>query len=389
MRTNLILAILAALLALPTWRTCAAKEYVAINVATLPVMFPGFNPDAVTRIRIAARKSEEDLQKVPEEQRNDVQGFDQLTFRRGPDGWVLENTALAGLQLEPGVVNRDILDHVAAIRVDKESVLTDSADEAYRKERHLDVEQSIQISCEAVTAGADGKPQARPLAALRLGRAADQGKESEGAVSGYFVVRSDSEKHLKKVVLYEPNEIWRVSLRLSDWVKKKIHEFLPSEVESFHLQNIHGELAVRRKPGSASSWVAIPEKSPKGVGPVRQGEIDQLVEAYRIIRADSFGTRAKIAADMSPVDRNGAGNEAIVTATLRSGEVYQLWVGPLPRGTQRRVAVASNNNFRFWLHQAHAQPFTRRVYDFFDPAPAKKPGEEKGSKENEENKEGK
>lgn len=349
MKTNIILTVIALGLAYPCWRTFDAERVEDFrNYEEIPLLFPGFSPSLVRFIQLERKKPEEQLANLPPDQH-----FDRLVFERIDTGWVLRNSAqFDGLELDPDLIDRDILDHISALRLDKETVVPEEqVDEQFRTENQLTKETGIFITCLR-------DPQTR-IVELILGKSTKQGKTGE-AIHGYYV--RDANKS-KEVVLYEPpNRYWDLKLRESDWAKKKIHQFLMSDVATFYLRNAMGSAGFKRKAGSEQTWEPIPEQCPKDVGAVRQGEVSNLVPHFLSVEAQSF-KRVKIEADKA---KDGVRVE--VRATLRSGEEYVLWIGREVPGQPESFAVSNVNRFQFGMANFHITPFRdQNPAKLFDP----------------------
>ena len=263
MRLNLYLAILALALAWPCWATLEAErieDYT--SVAEIPKMFPGFNPDLVNVVRLRRRRPEDEIteQQLPPEQH-----FHELVFVRNPAGWVLVNhDKFSGLELQPDLIARDILEHVEAIRVDPETLVpAEKVTEEFRKLNNLTEETGTFIDCRR-------GPQGPILAELILGVSTKLGRGDGAGIDAYFV---RDKSHTKEVVLYEPQgKYWQVSMQATDWAKKAIHRFLLSEVASFSYKNELGQASLTKKPGSDATWIADQANcSTKGITAGRQG----------------------------------------------------------------------------------------------------------------------
>jgi len=340
MKTNLILVLLSLLLGVPCYLTLRAEEMDYRSRASIPYLFPGFVPSNVTIIQVHKRKSEEEIQAQSLE---GPQQFEMLAFARQADGWVLANTEYKGLPVQSSAIDRNILDHIKEIRIDKETLLKQDASPEYRQENQLTPETGIVVQCKIGAQGPD-------VATLVRGKSTSEAG-AEGSLDGYLVSRPDRPR---EVVLYEPrNRRWQLSLRSSDWLNKRIHEFTMSNVESFYYKNAFGSAGFRKKPGSDATWIAVkdqcrkewvekgvPTQGPFGsIDAVRQQEVTNLISRFTKVTAENYG-RGKI-----DVDTVGAKIE--VRVKLKTGEEYSVWVKAKSHDTNTRMCVSSERAFLF------------------------------------------
>ena len=347
MRTNLILLLLSALLGVPCYLTLQAEEIDYRSRASIPLLFPGFVPGNVSIIQIHRRKSEEEIQ-AQSLQGN--QQFEMLAFERQADGWMLANTEYKGLPVESRAIDRDILDHIKEIRIDTETLLKQDASAEYRQENLLTPETGIVVQCKI-------GPQGPDVATLVLGKSTSQ-EAKDGALEGYLVSRPDRPR---EVVLYEPrNRRWQLSLRSSDWLDKRIHEFTMSNVESFYYKNGFGSADFQKKPGSDATWIAVKDQcSVDKIEAVRQQEVTNLISRFTKVTAESYG-RGKI-----DVDTVGAKIE--VRVKLKTGEEYSVWIKAKSHDSNTRMCVSSERNFLFAWGDIWVDAFgDKNPQDLFD-----------------------
>jgi hypothetical protein len=327
MKTNWILFAVGLLLWIPCYFTLQSEEMNYRARDSIPFLFPGFVPDNVRLIQLQQRKSEEEIKA------QNLQGaaqFEMLAFERGADGWLLANTEYQGLPVRSGMIDRNILDHLKQIRIDAGTLIKQDATPEFLKLNQLTPETGIVVQCKLGRQGPD-------VATLVLGKSTKQGDKT-GELDGFLVSRPDRPR---EVVLYEPKtKRWDISLRGTDWLDKRIHEFTMSNVESFYFRNAFGSAGFRKKPGSDATWVAIEKQcSLKKIDAIRQQEVTNLIDRFTTVTADSYG-RGKI-----EVDTVGAKLE--IRVKLKTGEEYSVWVKAKSHNSNARMCVSSERKFLF------------------------------------------
>jgi hypothetical protein len=347
MWTNLTLLCLAVVLGFPCYYVLKSDEMDVTLTRDIPRMFPGFVPENIGIIEIQRRKPQAEIEA---EKLEGPQQYEGLMFTRTADGWALANTDKAGLAVDPAAVDRDLLDHLVDIRIDRESLVSQEADAEYLRERDLTPESGTVIQCKI-------GPQGPIAATLILGKSTKKGEQA-GAIDAYHVARPDRPR---EVVLYEPaHKSWHVSLRASDWVHKTIHAFSLSQVESFHYQNEFGSAGFKLKPGSEQTWVAVDaQTSVKDRGAVRQQEVSNLIQEFTKVTAESFG-RGKI-----PIDQNGAKVE--VHVRLKTGQEYSVWVQRREADSPNWWTASTESRFLFAWPQFRVSAFRKDPKELFDP----------------------
>lgn len=327
MKINLILLLLSVVLGVPCYLTLESEEIDYRSRASIPYLFPGFVPENVSIIQIQRRKSEEEIKA---QNLQGAQQFEMLAFERQAAGWQLANTQHKGLPVDDAAIDRNILDHLKEIRIDQETLVKQDATPEYQQENRLTPETGIVVQCKI-------GPQGPDVATLVLGKSTRQG-DKEGALDAYLVSRPDRPR---EVVLYEPKtRRWQVSLRSSDWLDKRIHEFTMSNVESFYFKNAFGSAGFKKKPGSDATWIAIKEQcSVEKIDAVRQQEVTNLINRFTKVTAESYG-RGKI-----EVDTVGAKIE--VRVRLKTGEEYSVWIKAKSHDSNTRMCVSSERSFLF------------------------------------------
>jgi hypothetical protein len=368
MRTNLILLILALLLAIPTALTLAGEDTPTMAVEDFPPLLPGFNPDNVGVITLARKRPVPPGAPQPQQPQ-----LDQLVFFRSETGgWALgPHPLLQGLPIKENKVESEILDHLKAIRLDRDALDTAQADPDYLAERHLTEDSALIVTC-----GRD--LQNEPLAEVFKGIRAEQLSKQPGAVQGYYVCRKDKPR---EVVVYDPSEPWEPVMDANEWVDKVIYDILMGDVESFRIKNAYGTVGFKKKKGSQATWVKsdVPGEVPENVGAVRQMEVTNLLEQFRKVTAEDFEGPIRNIEQQIGLEKIGLAPDKSryeFRATLKDGQEYRLRAGHRVPNKPHHYAVTSNNDFVFTLRDFAVNPLNVEPKDLFDPAPPKKPEKE-------------
>lgn len=364
MRTNVILLIVAALLAFPTWLTLEAEA--APNWTSwedFPRLLPGFNPDNVGVVTLA-RKRPPPPPGTPEQS-----PFKELVFFRTETGWQLgPHPHLGGLPIKDGMVESQVLDQLKAIRLDREALDTAEADRDYRAERHLTDDSALIITCRRDL-------QSEPLAEVFKGARSEELSKDPDAVQGYYVCRRDKPR---EVVVYELSEPWEPILDANQWVKKEIYDVLMGDVEAFRVKNEFGTVAFKKKAGTTATWVqdeTIEDQAVKDTGAVRQGEVTRLLEQFRKVTVEAFeGPTRNIEEQIGLEKINLAPDKSRYEfhMTLKDGQQRWLRVGQQLPNQPSFYAVASESDFVFTVRDYVARALAVEPRDLFDPAPPEK-----------------
>lgn len=357
MKINLILSILALILAIPCWVTITAEAVEDfVDSSDIPMMFPGFSADPVQIIEIRKRKDEDLIkaQNIPEDQQ-----FDVMAFQRSADGWVLVTGAKRGLKVDAALIESNILDHVLDLRLDPDGMVPeDQVTPEFRMSHELTPETGITIRCFGQPAQQGAQPP--ELAILVRGKTTKRSGGGRESISGYYVVNPNRPRD---VVIYEPaSEDWHLPLDESQWADKLVHEFLVGEVDTFYVKNALGSVGFKRS--REGNWQPIAEQCKAAGKPidlkkykhVKKDDVNQLLEHFKKVEAESFA-RQKIPAD-------AGGTEVHVRAILKDGQEFSMYVsGNRDQAAQNFDAVATNHDFKFQI-----SGFSVGGYQKMDPA---------------------
>ena len=278
-RRNLVLAVLAAGLAVPTALQLRADAETFVDISRVPLLFDGFTSDNLGSLRLRQPKAEPPPVD-PANPNAPRQTHDELVLQKVDKGWVLGQGELAGAPVAKERVETDILQHLRAIRADRDTLVQQNATPAQLAEFGLDDEHALVVQAFDAT-------QTRNLIAdLLVGRDAALGQAGTDAVRGVFVRKSDS----TDVILYEFDKGWRRDVKPELWLDKTLARVQTEKIQRFSLRNAAGagtRFTFERRDGKAS-WHAV--EPPPGLGAVRQGEVETLLQRLGFLAAQDFRT---------------------------------------------------------------------------------------------------
>ncbi|MBK8977619.1 MAG: DUF4340 domain-containing protein [Planctomycetes bacterium] len=300
LRINLVLLALAVVLAVPTWLTLRGDRTVFVDTAEVPAMFPGFTPQNVYGIRIDVPRRGEDGQPLRNADGQPI--YESLGMARADaddaTAWVLagQDEPLQGVHVPYERIRDVVLDPIASIRLDRQSLVAESVDAAGLERYGLAPHQAIVVHC--------FDPQGVALADLCIGADASAGRVGEDAVRGYFVRREGA----SDVVLYE-RAIWLVSAAREQWIDRRPLDAMPGDVVEVAIENrltradarlATKRVAVARDTQRNGVWVR--REGPEAVGAVRNTEVDAFVTT--LLRLEIQGYVQALPAD--PQQRDAA-----------------------------------------------------------------------------------
>ncbi len=347
MRSNLLLLLLALLLAVPTYFTLQSESTQYTRYDEFPRLFPGINPDNIGVVTLRKMKAlppgQSPAATEPE--------FEHVIFYRQADRWVLASGEMLGVPVRPGLVEKEILQHFSDMRRDQDTLVTDAADEEFLRSRQLTADTGTIVSLQR-------EAKAPILAELIKGKSA-----KDQNIPAYFVCAAPN---TKEVILYEPNDrFWRLSMDVNDWIDPTVQEFLLADLQSFSLRNAKGQVGFRKVAGSEGTWVMDEAMSLPGVGAVRQSEVNNLVNHLSSIQAVGF-LQQKEALDAAELRLQTGQSRIELQATLASGERIDLRIGKQIPNRPEFYAVASHHDFVFAFPNWAAQTFAVDPQDLFD-----------------------
>jgi hypothetical protein len=280
-RRNLLLAIAAGVLAIPTLLQLRADAETFVDISRVPLLFDGFTVDNVGSLRIRLPKKEQPPPDAANPQAPKI-AYDELTFVKTDKGWSLgqalgQVVELAGAPMSKERVESDLLQHLRSIRADRDTLVQQNATPAQLKEFGLDDEQAYVV--QAFDAG-----NRNLIAELYVGRDAGQGQTGTEAVRGVFVRKSDS----TDVVLYEFDKGWRRDVQLDSWIDRVLARMEPDKIQRLSLKNAAtaGVTYQFARSDGKASWTAV--EPPAGLGAVRQSEVEALVQRLRYLAVQEY-----------------------------------------------------------------------------------------------------
>ena len=357
MQTNLVLAALAGLLAIPTVYTLIEESESFTDFEKVPYLFEGFVPDNVGYIVLSRQvPTKPDADPAAQPAADPEEDVKKLVFIRQGRRWILGPPhPLAGVPIQKERIVEDILHRMGEIRLEEKTLITDSATASELEARDLTEGTGLLIQC----LNADQKP----VAELYKGVDASGGKVGQEAVRGFFV----RPKNKDSILLYEV-PYWHMTVRAQDWIERTIHSVKAVDVRSFTVRNGMGEMSVRRATAD-DPWEVVTQ--PDGTGAVRRLEVDRLLQRFTYMSCDRyFGLVSEPEwADKVPNDN---AHKVYVEVQLEDGTSRKMWVGDRIdqalghygyfEGLGHKAAMLVE------IHDALVEPFTNNPRDLFDPS---------------------
>ncbi len=364
-RANAVLAVLAAVLAVPTFLQLQSDAAAGVADPTVPPLFDGFTADTVNVVAIALPKKEQPPPNPQNPQQPRV-AYDQLQFQRTDKGFVLASGDLIGAPVAKDRLESDVFAHLRAIRADRDSLVQANATAEQLVQYGLDEAQAFVVR---VT---DGATPPNVVAELLVGRDAGQGQTGTDAMRGVFVRKSDS----TDVVLYELDKPWPRIVQQDMWLDKTLARLEPEKVVRFTIRNAAsgaGTWTFTRENGKAS-WQVVEPPSP--VGAVRQIEVENLLQRLRWITVQDF--RVALARAGNPAALGLAPAKLEVGVTVKEGDrerVLQLAIGNQVDGKNEYYLMCNESPFVMTWPAGMVTPMELDVAaTMFDPRAPDAPG---------------
>lgn len=379
MRLNIILAILAAILAVPTVMTISAERSSFTDFSDVPRLFEGFTPENVMVVEITKRKRDENGELVMGA--NDQPQVEGFRLQRTADGWAIgAGVPLAGVPVTSDArrgVEMQILDHLERIRRDEDALVEESADDEQLAEFELSDDTGTLIRCQ--------DKNGVLVAELILGRSARDAKAGQQSLRGFFVRRKDD----RGVVLYE-QDAWYLPLDPKQWVERMVlPRDLAGRVVRARIKNSMGTAEFKKEGVQDTTWEAT--EAPAGVGPVRQAEVVDKVNR---------AARTSVTDFVSPLPRDPAGQAAAlaqfglaepeIVADLEAddGTVYTIAIGNKLTDKAEYYATLTGSNFIITINSYIRDALEFDIQSLFDPK-FEDGGDEKGDEKGGEDEGGK
>ncbi|HLU38121.1 MAG TPA: DUF4340 domain-containing protein [Planctomycetota bacterium] len=382
MKTNLILLVLALLLAVPTTLTLKSERARFTEIEDLPLLFEGFDPRTVAGVSIAKGWREPgDAQQQQQQEDQQQKQVAELQMQVGAGGkWVLMNTDLAGAPVRRQKVFDEVLEHLARIRRDEKAVHRAKATPEELKQYGLTKDEGVLVVA--------FDRQGRVLAELVIGKEVGGAAQWESTTVRGRYVRARSND---AVIVYE-TDFFAPSVEATDWLDTRIYQADLSKTVGFELFNVTTDKPVsfvKERPELAE-WQA--DQAPPDTGAPRQGELQTLVQKLSLVDAARFlaplQPEVLKAKGLDPAKIGLDPPECAVTYRLEGGETIVLHVGRKLEDRPEAYARSNQCNFLFtvpdWL-KADLEVRVKNLYD--PPAEALRDGEDKKDEKDKEDKE--
>lgn len=359
-RSNIVLAVLAAVLAVPTVLHLRRDAAAHGDHGALPLLFDGFTADTVAVITLAQPKKEQPTPEPANPQQPKF-AYDQLQFQRTDKGFVLASGELAGAPVSKDRIENDVFAHLRAIRADRDLLVQSNATPEQLAQFGLDEAQAFVVR---VT---DASMPPNVIAELLVGRDAGQAQTGTDAVRGVFVRKSDS----SDVVLYEFEKGWRRDVQQDLWLEKVLARVEPEKVRRLSLRNATTAGATWRfeRAAGKAAWQVV--EPPRPVGAVRQTEIENLLQRLRWISVQDYRTPLQRAGN--PAALGLAPPQLEIELMIQEGDrerLLRLAVGNQLEGKNEYYLTTNESAFLMTWPSGFVVPFELDVQAvLFDPLP--------------------
>lgn len=367
-RSNLILLVAAAALAVPTWLQVQRDGGVFTDVGQIPLLFDGFTSDNVGTVLLAQPKAEQPAADPSKPGQKPPVAYDQLLLQRTDKGFAIiaPQGELVGAPVAKDRVESDVFQHLRRIRSDREVLVQSSASQEQLERYGLDEAHAFVIQVKDVS-------NKNALAELLIGNNSDAGQTGTEAIPGVYVRKGGS----TDVVLYEFDQtvkMWRRDVQAANWVDKLLFRLEPTQVDYLSIRNTAGGGAtfVFTKKDGKASWVADPKPQGPGyekLGAVRQTEVESVVQRLRYVAAQDFRQSMASAGNLTAL---GLGPPAIeLQVRWKEGDQVRsvsLELGNKVDGKNEYYFACSESQFLMTWPASLVVPLERDPREFFDPA---------------------
>lgn len=357
MRSDIILGLAAAALAVPTTLSYMADAAVFTSYTDIPLMFPGFTEEQVNVVTM--RRPKASTQGLPGTTGTPGETeYDTLTFVKRNNRWVVFGGDMNGAPIVEQMLDERVFQHMKRVRVDPEAIIFPDADPDILRENHLTAATAFDISCQVqLPTNVQGQSNVEILAELLIGKEARDGSYAQGTVPGFLVKKSDN----NDIVLYDV-PFWERPMEVNAWIDQNVHKFAGDTTVSFSLKNALGEAVFERRPGSQFTWDAVVK--PANVGAVRQGEVATMITRYsQILGVTLIGPTA----GQDLVARGLQPPLAEVSATLEDGSVHSIKIGMKVEGKNEYYALSGGLDFLRTIPAWAVDNFLKDPRELFDP----------------------
>lgn len=371
-KSNVILAIAAAVLAVPTYLQLQRDAGTFVDLADVPLMFDGFTAENVGSLVLLAPKAEQPKTDPARPDGKPAVAYDQLLLVRNDRGFQIApaqgmvNPELVGAPVARDRVEADVFTHLRRIRMDRQTLVRADASDEQLAQCGLDDAQAFVVRA----ADAAGKSI---VAEVLVGKPSDAGLVGTEAVRGVYVRRAGS----RDIVLYEfeqDTKTWRRDVDPANWIDKLLFRLEPTQLDHLAIRNRAGGAAtfVFVKKDGKASWVAEPLPSGAGyenLGAVRQVELEGLVQRLRYVAAQEFRRPLAQAGNLASLGLDPADLE--LEARWREGgqpKSVKLQIGAKVDGKNEYYLICSESPFLLTWPASLLAPLERDPRQYFDPA---------------------
>ncbi|MFO1051869.1 MAG: DUF4340 domain-containing protein [Planctomycetota bacterium] len=359
-RANIILAIVAVLLAVPTTLTLWKERSSFTDIAESKLLLAGFTRANVRGVGISVPVYD-GKGELAKDEKGELQRKELYVVRTN-DGWRLAdtNSNLMGPPVQDETVFERIFRHLESIRSDDKSlVLADATNEQLAR-YGLDDEHAVEIRC------VDGAQPSRLLAELMIGKDASAGRVGKDVVRGFYVRTRDS----NDVVLYE-QDYWLLDPDPKTWVDRNPLRFDVDQATRLEVRSPKGAFAVTRKSADTADWER--ESGPEDVGAVINSEVRGLLQAIRAVDVQEYRDRVVPGPDFDKlVAERGLDNPSIrIDVTLSGGQRITLAVGRQLPGKNEYWLRVSTLDFLLTAGDWVVTRFDRDPASLFGPSPSR------------------
>lgn len=360
-RTNLVLAIVAVILAIPTAWTLYGDRTVFRDQEDVPRLFPGFTRENVRAVVISKPKYAADGSVERDEKGEVVR--DALQLVRSADEWRVANGPLQGVVVRGAQVYERVLRHLESIEKDEQALVREAASPEELERYGLGAEEATLVQAVGQTA---------PLAELYVGDDASRGEAGEDVVRGFFVRSKDD----TDVVLYE-QPYWVLDVDPAQWYDRNPLRFPVDQVVEVRLHNNHGEFAFERESAQQAEWQVT--QAAGEVGAVRQSQVRAFVQSLSMLDVQRYLERLPAAGperEAALAVRNLAEPEFFAEVKLADGARHRIAIGSQVENHNERYLAISSVDFLMAVGEWVLARFEKDPRnEFFDPPASRVPAE--------------
>jgi len=354
-RANVALAILALILAVPTWATLREDTAIFTEYEDIPRLFPGFTRDTIRGITVSIPRRDVDGRLVRDEAGAVLR--DTLGLARAEQDWQIAGQGpLAGVTVRSARVYERLLQHIESMRRDRDALVQADAGPVDLASYGLGEDEAILVQC---------FDRENPVVQLLVGSDASRGRAGDGVVRGFFVRSQDS----NEVVLYE-QDYWVLDVDPAQWYERAPLRVPVDEVVEVSIRNLKGEVTFVRTDPSKADWAA--SVAPPDTGAVRDGEVRAFIESLALLNIQEYAER--LPADPSERDallrqKGLEAPEFRAELVLADGQRHKIGIGGAVGGRNERYLTISSIDFVMTVGEWIVARFEKDpAAVFFDPS---------------------